>query len=111
MTITKHIPTSHAFSTGDSELKEFLVNENLSQICYTDEEELRGIIAEKFSTEEDESEWVHKNTNKQKYSEYVEYLVTDEVPSYFNIFECGRNLLNRLGVTYEQACMATKKDK
>ena len=39
------------------------------------------------------------------------YSVTDEVTSYFIIFECGRNLLNRLDVMYEQACMATTKDK
>ena len=31
--------------------------------------------------------------------------------SYFNIFECGRDILNRLDVTYEQACMTTQKDK
>ena len=31
--------------------------------------------------------------------------------SYFNIFECGRNLLDRIDVTYEQACMPTPKDK
>ena len=31
--------------------------------------------------------------------------------SYFNIFECGRNILDRLDVTYERACMATLKEK
>ena len=31
--------------------------------------------------------------------------------SYFNIFGCRRNLLDRLDVTYEQACMPTSKDK
>ena len=33
------------------------------------------------------------------------------MPSYFNIFECGSNLLNRLDVRYERACMATPSDK
>ena len=33
------------------------------------------------------------------------------MPSYFNIFKCGRNILDRLGVTYERACMATPRDK
>ena len=33
------------------------------------------------------------------------------MPRYFNIYECGRNLLNRLEVTFEQACMAKTKDK
>ena len=31
--------------------------------------------------------------------------------SYFNIFECGRNLLDRLDVTYQRAFMATPQDK
>ena len=56
-----------------------------------------------------------QNINKQKgaknEAEYEEYSVTDEVPSYFNIFECGRNILNRLDVTYERVCMATKEDE
>ena len=51
------------------------------------------------------------NKDARNEAEYEEYSVTDEVPSYFNIFECGRNILNRLDVTYEQAGMATKKDK
>ena len=38
-------------------------------------------------------------------------MVTYDVPSYFNVFECRRNILNRLDVTYEQACMATPRDK
>ena len=45
-------------------------------------------------------------TNK-KYAknetEYEEYSVTNEVPSYFNIYDCGRNLLKRLDVAYERA--------
>ena len=37
--------------------------------------------------------------------------MTDKVKSYFNIYKCGRNLLDQLGVTYQQAFMATPKDK
>ena len=33
------------------------------------------------------------------------------MPSYFNIFECGENLLNRLDVEYKRAYMATPRDK
>ena len=33
------------------------------------------------------------------------------MPNYFNIFECGGNLLDRLGVTYERVCMDTPKEK
>ena len=111
MTGTKQIPTSHFYSKDKRELKEFLVEKTISQICYTDKDESKIIIVDEFSTKEDESEWVHKNIHKQKYEnneeEYEEYSVTYEVTSYFNIFECGKNILNRIDVTYEQACMAT----
>ena len=56
-----------------------------------------------------------QNINKQKDAqnevECKEYLVIDEVPSYFNVFKCGRNIFNRLDMTYEWAYMATLKDK
>ena len=66
MTATNQILILHVFSTYDSELKEFLVDKTLSQTCSTDEDESKVIIVDKFSTEEDESECVHKNMNKQK---------------------------------------------
>ena len=66
ITATEWIPTSQVCSTDDSKLKEFLVDKTLSQICFTDEDESKGIIFDEFSTEEDESECVHKNINKQK---------------------------------------------
>ena len=55
MTATKQITILHVCSTEESELKEFLVNETLSQICSTDEDESKGIIVEECSTEEDKS--------------------------------------------------------
>ena len=30
--------------------------------------------------------------------------------SYFKIFECGKNFLNNLDATYEQACMETSQE-
>ena len=32
-------------------------------------------------------------------------------PSYFNLFECGKNFLNNIDTTCERACMATSRDK
>ena len=32
-------------------------------------------------------------------------------PIYFNLFECGKNLLNKLDATCKGACMATSRDK
>ena len=125
MAAMKQIPTSHVCSTDEFKLKESPVDKNLSQICSTDKsklkqspvdenvsqicstekDELKGIIVDKCSTEEEKQECVHININKQKDAkneeEYEEYSVTDEVPSYFNIYKCGKNPLNRLDVLYE----------
>ena len=56
------------------------------------------------STEEDKSEFT---INKQKDAKIE---VTYDVPSYFNVFECGRNILDRLDVSYERVCMATARE-
>ena len=65
--------------------------------------------------EDDESESVHKNINKQKDTkngtEYKESSVTNEALRYSNINKYGKNILNRLHLAYEQACMATTKDE
>ena len=42
-----------------------------------------------------------------KDKEHKEPSVTQKVTSYFNIFECGGNLLDQLDVTYQQVFMAT----
>ena len=44
MTVTKQIPTLHVCSTDESELKELPADKTLSQICYTDKDESKGII-------------------------------------------------------------------
>ena len=84
---THHIPISHVYYKDESELEEFIVDKNLSQICSTDEDESKGVIVEKYSTKEDESECAHKNINKQKdadnETDYAESSVTDEVPICF----------------------------
>ena len=42
-----------------------------------------------------------------KDDEHIEPSVIGKRTSYFNIFECGRNLLDQLDVTYQQAFMAS----
>ena len=37
-----------------------------------------------------------------KYDEHIEPSLSDKGSSYFNIFECGRNILDQLDVTYER---------
>ena len=53
MTAMKKILNTHDYSTGESELKEFLVDETLSQICSTDEDKQKGIIVNECYAEED----------------------------------------------------------
>ena len=42
------------------------------------------------------------------YDEDIEPSVIVKGASYFNIFECGRNLLDQLDVTYQRAFTASK---
>ena len=42
-----------------------------------------------------------------KYDEHIEPAVSDKGSSYFNIFECCRNLLDKLDVTYQRAFTAS----
>ena len=44
-----------------------------------------------------------------KYDEHIEPSVSVKEASYFNIFECGRNLLDQLDVTYQRAFTASAK--
>ena len=46
-----------------------------------------------------------------KYEEHKEPSATKEAKLYFNTFECGRNQLDQLDVTYQQAFMATQQDE
>ena len=46
-----------------------------------------------------------------KDEEHKEPSVSQKVTSYFHIFECRRNLLDQLDVTYQQVFMATPEDK
>ena len=103
-----------------SKSKYILTDKKLSQFCSTDKSESESIIVDEYYTEESESESVHKsiNTNKIKnkiYETYQETLVIDNPvingAIYFNLFECGENILNRIDATCERACMATSREK
>ena len=86
-----------------------------------DKSESERVVVNEIFTEESESEIIHKNinTNKEKdaidETEDEEPLVTDnpviEEPSYFNLFECGKKILNNIDATFEWACMATSNIK
>ena len=94
--------------TYEDESKRIILHESLSENCSTDvSESKRNIFNVALSQ--------NNSANVSEYTitelEYKEPSVTKEVNSYFNIFECGRNILDRLDVTYQQAFMATPQDK
>ena len=44
-----------------------------------------------------------------KYDEHIETSVSDKGTSYFNIFKCGKNILDQLDVTYQRAFTSSAK--
>ena len=60
-----------------------------------------------------------KNRKQRKYAnnetEHEDPLVTENLvvkeTSYFNLFECGKNILNRLDTTCKRLCMEGSRDK
>ena len=119
MTDTQQIPISHIYYAGERESEKFLGEKTLLHVCSTDDEESKRIFVHESSTEENESECVHKSVNKWKdannEASNEEPKVTNDPfikePSYFNIFGCGKNILNKLDATCKRVCMATPWDK
>ena len=87
------------------------MHETLSENSSTDVlESERNIVNENLL--QNNSVDVSEYTNTElKDEEHKEPSVTKEVKSYFNIFECGRDLLDWLDVTDKRAFMATSQDK
>ena len=106
MTGTKQIMISYVCDSDKRKSKEIIADENLLQVCSKDERESEGFIADESSTEESESERIHKsiNRNKEKYAinetEHEKPSVTENPvineTRFFNLFEWGKNLLNKL---------------
>ena len=111
-----HKTLSKNFSTNVSESKKRIVNKTLSQSFSTSEGELKHSIVKKTSSwncsaDKEELYFMEKEKSEcaNKEQKYAQYEVTYDVANYFNnfnVFECGRNLLDRLDVSYERACRA-----
>ena len=86
---TFHKPSSDNLSMDVSKSECKIVNETLSQ--------------------NDSSDVPTNVITELKYDEHIEPSVSVKVSSYFNIFECGRNLLDQLDVTYQRAFTAYEK--
>ena len=100
-------PSSNVNVTDEDEWKEIILHKTLSENKFKDISESEcNIVNETLS--QNNSADVPDNTNTElKGEEHKEPSVTQKVASYFNIFECDRNLLDQLDVTYQRGFMAT----
>ena len=87
------------------------MHEGLLENCSTDVSESKQNIVNENLSRNNSADLSDYTIMELKDKEYKEPSVTKEVTSYFNIFDCGRNILDRLDVMYQQAFMATPKDK
>ena len=87
--------------------KEIIVHETLSKNSSTDVRESERNMVNKTLSQKNSTDVSENNITELKYEEHKEPSVTEKVKSYFNISECGRNLLDRLDVTYQRAFMDT----
>ena len=83
-----HKPSSENLSKDVSESECNIINENLSQSNSSD-------VPTNVITE-------------LNYDDHIEPSASVKEASYFNIFECGRNRLDQLDVTYQRAFTASE---
>ena len=100
-------PYSNNNVTEKDESKEIVVHETLLENSSRDVSESERNIVNKTLSQNNSADISENNIMELKYEDDKEPSVTDKVTSYFNIFECGRNLLDQLDVTYQQAFIAT----
>ena len=76
-----------------------------SENLIMDESESECNIVNETSSQSDSS-----NVNTElNYDDHIKPLANVKETIYFNIFECGRNLLDKLDVTYQREFAASKK--
>ena len=90
--------------------KEIIVHKTLPENSSTDARKSERKIVNKTLSQNNSADVSENTITELKDEEHKETSVTEKVTSYFNIFESGRNLLDRLDVTYQQAFMATPSE-
>ena len=100
-------PSSNINVTDEDESKEISVHKTLQENQSKDVSESECNIVHKTLSRKYSVDVPDNAITELKDKEYKEPSVTQKVTSYFNIFKCGRNLLDQLDVTYQQEFMAT----
>ena len=78
-----------------------------SENIYVNVSESECNISNETLSQNNSSEVSNNVITELKYDEHIEPSVSVKGASYFNIFECGRNLLDQLDVTYQHAFTAS----
>ena len=100
-------PSSNVNDTDEEESKYFIVNEPVSDILSMDVSKSECNIVNETLSHNNSSDVPTNVITEFKYDGHIEPSVIDKGSSYFNIFECGRNLLDQLDVTYQRAFTAS----
>ena len=100
-------PSLNAHVTDKDESKEIIMHKTLSENQSKDISESKFNIIHETLSQNNSVDVPENVITELKQDEHKEPSVTKKVTSYFNIFECGRNILDQLDVTYQQAFMAT----
>ena len=104
-------PSLNINATDQEESKRIIVHESFSGSCSANKSESKRSIFNKNLSQKHSVDVSEYTYTEKKDKQYKEPSATKEVTSYFNIFECGGNILDRLDVTYERVCVATPEDK
>ena len=100
-------PSSNVNVTDEDESKEIIVHETLSENKYKDVSESECNIFHETLLEKNSVDVPANVIAEFKDGEHKEPSVILKGTSYFNIFKYGRNVLDQLDITYQQAFMTT----
>ena len=83
------------------------MHETLSENSSTDVIESKRRIVNETLLQNNSADVSENTITELKDKEHKEPSANKEVKIYFNIFKCGRNILDQIDVTYQRALMAT----
>ena len=105
-------PSSEVNDTDEDESNNSIVqkpfDEPSSENLFMDLSESECIIVNETLSQSDSSDVPTNVITELNYDEHIEPSVIVKEESYLNIFECGRNPLDQLDVTYQGAFTASK---
>ena len=100
-------PPSNNNDADEGESKEIIVHETLSENQSMDVSESECNNIHETLSQNNSSDVPTNVITELKDDELKEHSVIEKVTSYFNIFECSRNILDQLDVMYQRAFMVS----